>query len=309
MSLLALSLRNELGWAMVIVVLWSCIVIWRRVIRRWHAGTPIIAFARRRPVPWRSEDVLLVFLAGMLILPGAAMLTVRGVLGKDAARAVADKPPSMEHPAQQLLETGNVGMIALAAFMALIVAPLTEELLFRVILQGWLEAAWSRKRREHPWLRQAPFSWVPLVMPAFLFALMHIRGEKGQPQPAYLSAMMAAQVATDIATLVLTIVFLRLARGAKATDFGWKPETLGNDSLLGILAMLAITPPLIVVHQSLGHIVQWSGVGLAPDPVPLFLFALVLGTLFQRTHRLAPSLVLHTTFNAMSLLMLFMSGK
>ena len=37
---------------------------------------------------------------------------------------------------------------------------------------------------------------------------------------------------------------------------------------------------------------------VAPDPVPLFFFALALGYLYQRTHRLAPSVALHVAFNA-----------
>jgi membrane protease YdiL (CAAX protease family) len=34
------------------------------------------------------------------------------------------------------------------------------------------------------------------------------------------------------------------------------------------------------------------------DPIPIFFLALVLGTLYYRTHRIAASLVLHMAFNA-----------
>ena len=42
---------------------------------------------------------------------------------------------------------------------------------------------------------------------------------------------------------------------------------------------------------ALAHATQW------PDPVPLFLFALMLGYLYQRTHRILPSIVAHFVCN------------
>ena len=75
---------------------------------------------------------------------------------------------------------GTPGEIAIAVMMAVIVAPLFEEFLFRVLLQGWLEAVWSRRRRKHPELRSAPLSWLPIVLPAVLFALMHLRSGKSR---------------------------------------------------------------------------------------------------------------------------------
>lgn len=46
-------------------------------------------------------------------------------------------------------------------------------------------------------------------------------------------------------------------------------------------------------------------VGHGADPVPLFFLALVLGYLYGRTHRIWPSLALHTLVNGCSLLMLW----
>ena len=42
-------------------------------------------------------------------------------------------------------------------------------------------------------------------------------------------------------------------------------------------------------------------VGYGPDPVPLFSLALILGYVYQRTHRIVPSMVTHASFNGMSL--------
>ena len=42
---------------------------------------------------------------------------------------------------------------------------------------------------------------------------------------------------------------------------------------------------------------------LAPDPLTLFLFAVLLGTLYHRTHRGVPAMVAHAMLNATSLLL------
>ena len=44
---------------------------------------------------------------------------------------------------------------------------------------------------------------------------------------------------------------------------------------------------------------------LRPGPVPLFLLALILGYVYQRTHRIVPSIVTHALFNGMSLFVLW----
>ena len=114
-------------------------------------GKPIIPLARRRPVPWQAQDVLFLFLIGFGF-PIGATLAVQMWIGpdtarhaadqesKDAAQQAADQKSTLAHPAEQLLRSGNPGAIAIAVTMAVIVAPLIEEFLFRVLLQGWLEA-------------------------------------------------------------------------------------------------------------------------------------------------------------------------
>ena len=96
----------------------------------------------------------------------------------DGARRLRNKRPirNLNWPIRpnNCCAAGNPGEIAVAVVMAVIVAPLIEEFFFRVLLQGWLEAVWSRRRRKHPELRAAPLSWLPIVLPAALFALMHL---------------------------------------------------------------------------------------------------------------------------------------
>ncbi len=55
-------------------------------------------------------------------------------------------------------------------------------------------------------------------------------------------------------------------------------------------------------------LVKSTGIDYAPDPVPLFFLALVFGLLYRRTHRIAPSLVLHMAFNATAVVLMFAGG-
>ena len=148
-------------------------------------------------------------------------------------------------------------------------------------------------------------SWIPIVLPAMLFALMHLRSSKLSPSPEYIAGLFLAQMAADLLALGLAAVVLRFAAGATAADLGWKPEKLRGDIRLGLLALLAAIGPVLALQGLLMGLVTWKGIDYAPDPVPLFFLALVLGTLYRRTHRIAPSLVLHMAFNATGIALVF----
>ena len=45
--------------------------------------------------------------------------------------------------------------------------------------------------------------------------------------------------------------------------------------------------------------------GYGPEPVPLFFLALVLGFVYQRTHRIVPSIVTHALFNLFNMVILW----
>jgi hypothetical protein len=45
--------------------------------------------------------------------------------------------------------------------------------------------------------------------------------------------------------------------------------------------------------------------GYGPEPVPLFLFAIFLGYVFQRTNRILPCIVAHALFNSVTMVALW----
>ena len=45
--------------------------------------------------------------------------------------------------------------------------------------------------------------------------------------------------------------------------------------------------------------------GYGPEPVPLFFLALILGYVYQRTHRIIPCIVTHALFNLVTVIALW----
>jgi membrane protease YdiL (CAAX protease family) len=80
---------------------------------------------------------------------------------------------------------------------------------------------------------------------------------------------------------------------------------LAADTKLAMGALLAVMPPILLLQGALLAAVKRTGSAIASDPIPLFFLALVFGVLYQRTHRIAPSLVLHMAFNATSINLFF----
>jgi membrane protease YdiL (CAAX protease family) len=73
----------------------------------------------------------------------------------------ARRGPQNEHPFLQLLANGSTGEIIGIAVAAVVAAPLTEELIFRVLFQGLLESL-------------VP-SWLAVLLPASAFVAIHGR--------------------------------------------------------------------------------------------------------------------------------------
>jgi membrane protease YdiL (CAAX protease family) len=69
--------------------------------------------------------------------------------------------PETVNPLLKVLETGHGSVIAGVAFTAVVAAPLTEELIFRVVFQGLLESLLP--------------TWAAILFPAIAFAAMHGR--------------------------------------------------------------------------------------------------------------------------------------
>ena len=255
----------------------------------------------RRPVPWRLADVALIFVFYFAV-PGLLMEASRGWLGvgrRGQPPVVDHSPLDSDHPmARVLLESHNVWAIVLCALSAVVVAPLTEEVLFRLLLQGWLESLERRFRRTGR-LRAlaaktscsgsctaAPFGEprdgsataiptpsrprfiaagvAPVAISSIMFAALHIRGPRPPENLSTIIHLLGIQAVASLLTVALLICWLRFAVGATLSDLGIVPGKLAADVRLGLLALLAAVVPvyavLIVAKQLLPE-------GVVADPI------------------------------------------
>jgi membrane protease YdiL (CAAX protease family) len=114
--------------------------------------------------------------------------------------------------------------LLLAAAMVVFMAPLVEEFLFRVLLQGWCERLDEQWRARSPSLwTAAPRHW-PIVVSSAMFGLLHI-GQGPAPVPLFVLALamgyLYRQTHRQMPSLVLhgcfnatNIVLIAVSRGA-----------------------------------------------------------------------------------------------
>lgn len=248
--------------------------------------------------------------------------------GQTPTESPAGVQPKQEqgHEIEQLLrQGGGIGVWVLAALMALIAAPLIEEWLFRAVLQGWLEKMERRLFRQVRWyerMRAAAagdplrpktglreFWWngkllgaAPVAVSSLLFAGLHVR-LAGPPTPAdEILLMLLCQGLGNLLSFAAGMVFLRIACGARAEDFGLSKLAPQKEIPSGLLAYLVVVGPVYAVMILTKILLLLFGAEqIAPDPAPLLVLSLVLGLMYFRTHQLLPCMVLHMAFNATGL--------
>jgi membrane protease YdiL (CAAX protease family) len=246
-------------------------------------------------------EVLFIFLVSLMISIGIGAIFSARV--QEERQATQEK--TLAHQAEQLLGSGDRVAIAVAVIMAVAIAPLYEEFVFRVLLQGWLESVWSRIGQNRPELRRFPISWVPIVLPAAMFAMTHLRYATAPLSTQLLVSIFLWQLAAELFVLGMAVALLRFSAGATAADMGWQPRKLLSDALLGLVSLLIVIIPIRIIQETVVNLVATRNWDFALDPVPLFFLALVFGWLYHRTHRIAPSLVLHMAFNATAVIGFF----
>jgi membrane protease YdiL (CAAX protease family) len=185
-----------------------------------------------------------------------------------------------EHPLIEMVERGqSFTIFAVAVYLAVGVAPLAEEFLFRVLLQGWLEA-WLTRRAAERQLNAAMLENVAAKVDN-AESPTAVSVDSDNPYAAPLAMPVSSQTSASPPLSGMSIdAQLDLVAGQLVP--GWAP-----------LVTSAVIFALL--HATQG-----------PDPVALLPLALVLGYLYRQTHRLVPSLVAHAFLNATSMLLLWL---
>jgi membrane protease YdiL (CAAX protease family) len=188
--------------------------------------------------------------------------------------------PTTQHPfLEQIAHTPSPMIFLTAAGAAILAAPLSEELIFRLLLQGGLE------RFEDQWLgftateRKSPVQRISSHLPP------RQEIEAGAPAAGTTPVAGNPPVTGNHGTSDNSAGTLENSLGVHPPEdgplpdlpFGWAPILAS-----GLLFSLA----------HFGH---------GADPIPLFALGIVLGYLYQRTHRLIPCITAHMLFNSFSL--------
>lgn len=323
---------------LILLVLAASVWAWWRPISRVAGGNPLLDLEPRAACPWGLLDLIIAFFlwagcgtflvrilatrfgiqdpsdlaelspdgraavlfGGALAMSAACVLSIAVVrlrtgaglvdLGIDFARVGADlqlgfrafvmlapivygmqivlvKWFESKHPLIELLkEHPDPWFFVLSGIAALIVAPLAEEYFFRVLLQGWFEqvAAYGST------VTQILLGGRPDDVNSDLLA----RPVSDQHDPR--RSPDQSEVAVE----------------SQSADYGF--GIARNRSRLTAMWPIALSAFLFAMaHSSHG-----------PDPIPLFVLAVGLGYLYQRTHRILPCIVVHFLLNSCSMAVL-----
>ena len=192
----------------------------------------------------------------------------------------------------------------MAVVSAVLVAPLVEEFLFRLLLQGWLERVESRLRRTSPLrrllcrvpvgLRGMLRGLVPRAGRIALICTLHYRKGGARIEPPVIEAMLVLNMVVGLFTLAFGLFLLKsLGPRPKMSDLGFSPKcsgaTCGSASDVPGHRHADLPAARGCLSRLLKNVLEWN---IAADPSAIALFAVVLGTLYYRTHRIVPSVVL-----------------
>ncbi len=293
--------------SIIIAGITACVATWVWIGARWGRGERVLPYEPRRPVPWRFSDlsiILLVYLGPALagLVFGLARF---GATGDTQDAASRSGELGVSHPVLDLLAS-NPGSLALAfcILVVVVVAPVVEEFLFRLVLQGWLERVERhavRTRGVRPRIR----GLMPVLLTAVLFASLHFRAAQPRLEPERVMEMLTQVAVWNLIVLGVGIAILRVRRGASLVDFGIAPEKVFPDIGLGLLTFFAIAAPIYLLQAILTLLVSDY---FAPDPITLVFFAAALGLLYFRTHRIVAPITMHVALNGTSLFVAWLAA-
>ena len=247
-------------------------------------------------VPWTGLDVLL-FLALWFT---TMFISATVVFVASSAQTAATNNIESAHPIVQLVEQGknfSPAFLMVAFLMLVIVAPLIEEFLFRLLLQGWLEA----KLRQ---FRVPSASGVAIVAVSLCFASLHT----GKQSPGCIQAYFygfSVMIILGFSLFVGGMIYLVRKRSVKITSclFGtdrfFHPHFFSRTGycLLAIVLIFCVGAFLLV-----GYSID------TVRPIVIFFFALLLGTLYSRTKNLSYCILLHAFWNGTLLALMWLAS-
>ena len=269
----------------------------------FRSATPLVDLG----LPFRRSDLRIgVFAFAMMAPP---MFALQAALSQ-----FTDK----QHPLiETLIEDSTPLFFLVGGFAAVVVAPVVEEFVFRVFLQGWLEnlAAWRLAQRKGTRFRAGfgvDLFWglglrhaavPPEVDPsagtrgvAADFPVANEDGFGDVPNSPASNVSARSMVEDVLPHLDSDNPYESPIGKADGIEIG--PDAASVDEPTE--KHLPMRPSLWPVLAS-SIVFAAAHLGNGPDPIPLFFLAIGLGLLYQRTHRVWPCIVVHCLLNGISL--------
>ena len=194
-----------LAAAVMLVLFAGCAAAWTMIAVRWRRRQPLLPYEPRRPVPWRGADALLVLVVYVVLpalvekvepvvpaaaaegegnnrhqLPAAPSGPFRQMVPSPfsqrprgtwrqapRSRPAGCEEVSTEHPWTPVGKSDSRLAILMGGMIAMVIAPLVEELLLRLTVQGWLEAARKGAVACAAWLRRCLPGVIPVAVVSF----------------------------------------------------------------------------------------------------------------------------------------------
>jgi membrane protease YdiL (CAAX protease family) len=327
MDIFAELLQYLAASVLMCLVLTLLMIPWRHIFLRWRAGEPILVQQPRVTVGWGLIDVLI----GMGLLSLFSLVThslVTRALWPDLTPDELSKlstQPELIPAQQQLLLMFWMQMSVLFAVMVLVIFILLRT------RGSWRELGWPTRPSWHD-VSLGAATFGALLIPVYAtqilihrvlpenYRSLHplVEAITRQPDPSQIGWILV--IAVVIAPAVEELLFRAFLQGwfrnidlAARNRQWWLVHQPGTD----VHAMLGTHRPatgsaLDTTQQRAGW---WPIVGSSFlfalghqgfDRVPLFLLALGLGYLYERTGRLMPCIVVHALNNGLTSLVVFL---
>ena len=217
---------------------------------------------------WFRTDLLLGLAGFLAVLP--VVLLIKWLL----------LPYSPEnHPLEKVMRNQpSPSMILWITLVAVVAAPVVEEFLLRVVFQGWLERCFFRG-----------------VQPEVAQAVLVMEPPDDPTSPALFDESNPYAPPPRLETSAISVT-------APLESNNW--ESTGMETEQCVPSGWRAAMPIVISSALFAGMHYGHGI----DPIPLFVLAVVLGWLYQRTHRLWPCVVLHTALNGLSITMMFLAS-